>query len=162
MVAKFLSGLLSWQKAKRLTFTLGLKQVVRFFIDDEQMTMKNGDDSVSVSIYSQSEVKGAAWLSKGAAWLTKGAAWLSKGAAWLSKGARGLVRVQRGLVDSTLDCCIAVPGSIPRPAPLPQKTSAGSSAQMICSAQEESPQRRKFNEDESCKILYCKSSKNKN
>ncbi len=99
---------------------------MRFFIDDEQMTMKNGDDSVSVSIYSQSEVKGAAWLSKGAAWLRKGAAWLSKGAAWLSKGARGLVRVQRdlvrmqcGLVDSTLDCCTAVPGSIPRPAPLP-------------------------------------------
>jgi hypothetical protein len=30
---------------------------------------------------------------------------------------------------------------------------------MICSAQEESPQRRKFNEDESCKILYCKSRK---
>ncbi len=109
----------------------------------------------------------AVWLSKGAAWLRKGAAWLSKGAAWLSKGARGLVRVQRdlvrmqrGLVDSTLDCCTAVPGSIPRPAPLPQKTSAGSPAQMICSTQEESPQGRKFNEDESCKILYCKSSKN--
>jgi hypothetical protein len=73
-------------------------------------------------------VKGAAWLSKGAAWLRKGAAWLSKGAAWLSKGAPGLVRVQRGLVtmqrglvDSTLDCCTAVPGSIPFPAPLPQK-----------------------------------------
>jgi hypothetical protein len=28
---------------------------------------------------------------------------------------------------------------------LPQKTSAGSQAQMSCSAQEESPQRRKFN-----------------
>jgi hypothetical protein len=32
---------------------------------------------------------------------------------------------------------------------------------MICSAQGERPQRRKCNEDESCKILYCKSRKNK-
>jgi hypothetical protein len=32
---------------------------------------------------------------------------------------------------------------------------------MICSAQEEPPQRRKFNEDESCKILTVKIEKNK-
>jgi hypothetical protein len=65
---------------------------------------------------------------------------------------RGLVWVQRGLVDIALV-------RLPRPAPLPQKTSAGSPAQMICSAQEESPQRRKFNEDEYFKIMYCKSRK---
>jgi hypothetical protein len=70
-------------------------------------------------------------------------------------------RVQRGLVDSALDCCKAVLGSIPPPGTVPQKTSAGSPAQMIYSAQEESPQRRKFSEDESCKILYCKSRRKK-
>jgi hypothetical protein len=45
-----------FEKAKQLTFTPGLKQVVRFLEDDEQMTML-GDEisSVFVSTYSQNE-----------------------------------------------------------------------------------------------------------
>jgi hypothetical protein len=58
-------------KRKATYFTPGLKQVVRFLEDDEQMTMirdENGDDSVSASICSQSEcqnkpkAKLTAWL----------------------------------------------------------------------------------------------------
>jgi hypothetical protein len=41
-------------------------------------------------------------------------------------------------------------------APFPRKNLAGSPAQMICSAQEEPPQRKKFNEDESCKYYILK------
>ncbi len=47
------------KKAKQLPFTqYWLKQGVRFLENDEQMTIirdENGDDSVSVSTYSQSE-----------------------------------------------------------------------------------------------------------
>ncbi len=76
----------------------------------------------------------------------------------LKQGVDNWVNFHRGLVDSARDCRQSRV-RFPRPAPLPQKTSAGSPAQMTCSAQEESPQRRKFNEDEPCKILYCKSKK---
>ncbi len=67
----------------------------------------------------------------------------------------------RGFVDSAPDCCIAVPSSIPPPGTPPSlgKLLQEGPAQMICSAQEEPPQRRKFNEDESFKIPYCKSKK---
>jgi hypothetical protein len=43
-----------FEKAKKLAFTPGLKQVVRFLEDDEHMTMM-GDEIWSVSTYSQSE-----------------------------------------------------------------------------------------------------------
>ncbi len=49
----------TWQLEKsKGTFTLGFKEVVRFLYDDEQMKMirdYNGDDTVSVSTYSQIE-----------------------------------------------------------------------------------------------------------
>ncbi len=54
--AKLGETMANWN-AKQLTFTPRLKQVVRFLEDDEQMTMirdENGNDSVSVSICSQS------------------------------------------------------------------------------------------------------------
>ncbi len=74
---------------------------------------------------------------------------------------RDLVRVRRGLVDSAPDCYTAVPGSIPPPGTPPSENFCRKpSADDLLSAGRK-PQRRIFNEDESCKILYCKSRKNK-